>query len=99
MQNMSTWSSVNRRRFLECAACGFGGVALQAMLADVARAAQSPLASRAPHFAPAARRVIFLFMAGGPSQLDLFVPKPRLARDHGRRVGASGLPSGLQVGT
>ena len=99
MQDTSTWSSVNRRRFLECAACGFGGVALQAMLADVAQAAQSPLASRAPHFAPAARRVIFLFMAGGPSQLDLFVPKPRLARDHGKRVGVTNLPRGIPVGT
>jgi hypothetical protein len=89
----------HRRRFLQCAGCGFGGIALRAMLADVAEAATSPLASQAPHFAPSARRVIFLFMAGGPSQHDLFVPKPRLVRDHGRRVGASGLPRGLQVGT
>src|SRR5687768_15025129 len=85
----------SRRRFLECAGCGFGAVALRAMLADVASAAGSPLAPRAPHFTPRARRVIFLFMAGGPSQHDLFVPKPRLVRDHGRRVGASGLPRGL----
>src|SRR5436190_3831206 len=41
---------LSRRRFLECAACGFGSIALQAMLADVARAAASPLASRGPHF-------------------------------------------------
>lgn len=93
------FSHLNRRRFLKCAGCGFGAVALQAMLADVASAATSPLAPKAPHFRPRARRVIFLFMAGGPSQHDLFLPKPRLVRDHGRRVGASGLPRGLQVGT
>lgn len=91
--------SVSRRRFLECAACGFGGVALQAMFADLASAAQSPLASREPHFAPRAKRVIFLFMSGGPSQLDLFVPKPRLVRDHGNRVGVTNLPRGIPVGT
>jgi hypothetical protein len=90
---------LNRRRFLECAACGFGSVALQAMLADVARAAESPLAGRAPHFAPRAKRVIFLFMSGGPSQHDLFVPKPRLVRDHGKRVGVTNLPRGIPVGT
>ncbi|MFN0054265.1 MAG: DUF1501 domain-containing protein [Planctomycetales bacterium] len=92
----SEWS---RRQFLECAACGFGGVALQAMLADVAHAATSPLAGREPHFAPRAKRVIFLFMSGGPSQLDLFVPKPRLVRDHGQRVGVTNLPRGIPVGT
>src|SRR5260221_10097267 len=91
--------NLSRRRFLECAACGFGSIALQAMLADVSRAAQNPLAGRAPHFAPRAQRVIFLFMAGGPSQLDLFVPKPRLARDHGQRVGVTNLPRGIPVGT
>jgi hypothetical protein len=92
-------NSLSRRHFLQCAACGFGGVALQSMLADVAAAAENPLAMRAPHFTPRAKRVIFLFMAGGPSQLDLFVPKPRLARDHGQRVGLSNLPKGIPVGT
>ena len=91
--------SYSRRRFLECAACGFGSIALQAMLADLACAAQSPLAGREPHFAPRAKRVIFLFMAGGPSQHDLFVPKPRLVRDHGQRVGVTNLPRGIPVGT
>lgn len=90
---------LSRRHFLECAACGFGGVALQAMLADVAAAASSPLASREPHYAPRAKRVIFLFMSGGPSQHDLFVPKPRLVRDHGQRVGVTNLPRGIPVGT
>lgn len=90
---------LNRRQLLECAACGFGSIALQAMLADVVTAAQSPLAPRGSHFAPKAKRVIFLFMSGGPSQLDLFVPKPRLLREHGQRVGVSNLPRGIPVGT
>lgn len=98
-QHMPCVPSLNRRRFLQHAACGFGGVALHAMLADVAAAADNPLAPRTPHFVPRAKRVIFLFMAGGPSQHDLFVPKPRLVRDHGKRVGLTDLPSGIPVGT
>lgn len=92
-------SARDRRQFLQCAACGFGGVALRAMLADVAAAADRPLAPRAPRFSPSAKRVIFLFMAGGPSQHDLFAPKPRLVRDHGQRVGVTDLPQGIPVGT
>ena len=44
----------------------------------------SPLAPKAPHFAPRAKRVIFLFMHGGPSQVDTFDYKPLLQRDHGK---------------
>ncbi|QDT74687.1 hypothetical protein I41_38850 [Lacipirellula limnantheis] len=98
-QQLSYVPAVNRRDFLQRAACGFGSIALQAMLADIATAAKAPLAPRATHFAARAKRVIFLFMAGGPSQHDLFVPKPRLVRDHGRRVGLTDLPSGAPVGT
>jgi len=73
-------------------------VALQAMLANVASASESPLALRAPHVPARAKRVIFVFLAGGPSQHDLFVPKPRLVRDHGKRVGVTNLPRGVAVG-
>ena len=45
-----------------------------------------PLSRRAPHFAPRARRVIFLFIQGGPSQLDLFDPKPLITRKHGEKI-------------
>lgn len=78
-----------RREFLRYSACGFGGLALQGLLesqglgADVA---QKPFNPSGPHHAPQARRVIFLFMAGGPSQLDLFDPKPLIARKHGQRI-------------
>ena len=90
---------LNRRHFLECAGCGFGAVALQAMFAGVARSAEGPSALCDPQLAPRAKRVIFLFMAGGPSQLDLFVPKPRLVQHHGKRVGVTNLPRGIAVGT
>ncbi|HLJ10933.1 MAG TPA: DUF1501 domain-containing protein, partial [Planctomycetaceae bacterium] len=69
-----------------------------AMLAGVASAVEQPLANRAPHFSPRAKRVIFLFMAGGPSQHDLFAPKPRLIHEHGKPVGAKNLPRGIPVG-
>lgn len=69
------------------------------MLAEASDTSKDPLASRVPNYAPRAKRVIFLFMAGGPSQHDLFVPKPRLIAYHGRRVGVANLPRGVQVGT
>ena len=78
---------------------GFGGVSLLALLADEARAAvdtapttvptakPGPLAPRQPHFTAKARHVIFLYMDGGPSQVDTFDPKPRLDREHGKKFG------------
>src|SRR3954465_3688742 len=74
----------SRRRVLQAAGAGFGSLALAAMLADEAKADLNPLAPRPPHFPPRARRVIFLFMPGGPSEGDPCDPKPRLARDHGK---------------
>ena len=68
----------------------FGAVALSALLAEDARAAapavreRNPLAPRSPHFRPRAKRVIFLFMHGGVSQVDTFDYKPLLERDHGK---------------
>lgn len=65
---------------------GFGSLALSALLADSARAAAQPdpLDPRPPHYRARAKRVIFLFMKGGPSQMDTFDPKPRLQHDHGK---------------
>jgi len=96
---MNTLPHASRRRFLRNAACGFGGLALNAMLADVARATANPLAAREPQFQPKAKRVIFLFMAGGPSQHDLFDFKPRLAKEHGKRLGLTKNPMPFPVGT
>ena len=73
---------VTRREMLSRAGAGFGGLALAGLLGAEARA--NPLAVQAPHFAPRAKRVIFLFMHGGPSQVDTFDYKPALQRDHGK---------------
>ena len=80
------YNTPNRRRFLQASACGFGGLALQHMLSNVAVAASNPLAVREPHFAPRAKRVIFLFIAGGPSQPDLFDPKELIRKKHGEKI-------------
>ena len=68
----------SRRRLLQSASCGFGYLAAAGLAAEQARAANS-LTARAPHFRPRAKRVIFLFMQGGPSHVDSFDYKPRLA--------------------
>lgn len=77
---------VSRRHLLRRTACGFGMLGLRSLLADAAPAPRNtdPLAPKPPHFEPRARRVIFLFMHGGPSHLDTFDPKPRLTQDHGK---------------
>ena len=79
----------SRRDLLRCLGGGFGGVALAALLQEgrahaVDGAVGNPLAPRSPHFPPRAKRVIFLFMPGGPSQVDTFDPKPRLTADDGQ---------------
>src|SRR4051812_6822460 len=84
----------SRRRFLRRAAHGFGAMALATMLAeDEAAAAPAgavfdPFLPRKPHFEPRAKSVIFLFMEGGPSHVDLFDPKPELARMNGKPLPA-----------
>ena len=78
---------LTRRDMLLRCANGFGAVALAALLAeDEARAAPKPTAAstRGRHHAARARNVIFLYMDGGPSQVDTFDPKPLLAKYHGK---------------
>lgn len=71
-----------RRHFLQSTACGFGSLALSA----IAQGASNPLSVRMPHHAAKAKRVIFLFMAGGVSHVDSFDYKPRLDRDNGKMM-------------
>src|SRR5690242_19700784 len=83
----------SRREFLLRAGAGFGGLALAALLARDAqggtrRSATNPLTPRAPHFPARARSVIFCFMDGGPSHIDLFDPKPHL-----KKLAVKPLPS------
>lgn len=76
----------NRRQFLQDSFCGIGSLALAAMMQEEeARAAANPLAAKPSHFAAKAKSVIFLFMAGGPSQVETFDPKPLLNRLHGQK--------------
>src|SRR5437763_14392315 len=91
----------SRRDFLLRAGGGCGGLALTWLLARDARAADkpapgkpvNPLAARKPHHEAKAKSVIFLFMVGGPSQVDLFDPKPELTRQHGKPLPPSfGMP-------
>jgi hypothetical protein len=76
---------ITRRDALRSAACGFGSLAMAALAADAARA-DNPLAARSPHFPPRAKRIIFLFMQGGVSQVDSFDYKPLLARHDGQAM-------------
>jgi hypothetical protein len=80
------WNSLSRREWLKSSGAGFAALALEALLAEESRAneAADPLAPRPAHFEPRARRVIFLFMHGGPSHIDTFDYKPFLSRDDGR---------------
>ena len=88
---------ISRREWLARSASGFGAMALAALLADEVRArprdSADPLAPRPPHHPAKARSVIFLYMDGGPSQVDTFDPKPRLDREHGRRIQAEVRPT------
>jgi hypothetical protein len=75
-----------RREFIRDGLCGFGGLALASLLHEeqVRAGSANPLAPQAPHHAAKARAVIFLFMAGGPSHLETFDPKPLLNQLHGQ---------------
>jgi len=107
---MSPLPMVSRRQLLTRSGMGIGGVALAGLLCKPAAgesaspaAPTSALGPRPPHFKPRAVRIIHLFMNGGPSQIDLFDPKPLLKKYEGKvlkddlkadkRIGGVGLPS------
>jgi len=75
-----------RRNFLRTTGAGFGYLAFQG-LANQAAARESVLAAKKPHFPAKAKRVIFLFMCGGPSQVDSFDYKPELTKRHEEALG------------
>ncbi len=85
---------LTRRELLQQSANGFGSLALATLLADPAYAglagaetrAKNPLAPRKSHYPAKVKSVIFLFMDGGPAQMDTFDPKPRLIKEHGTRI-------------
>jgi len=88
---------MNRRDFLTTCCSGMGGLALSSLLSSAARAQERkpleldplrPLAPRRPPFVPRAKRIIFLYQYGGPSQVDTWDHKPLLAKLHGKPVPA-----------
>jgi hypothetical protein len=77
--------AMSRRQMLGAFANGFGMLGLAGMLGPgLLAAGKSPLAAFPPPFTPRAKRIIFLFMSGGPSHVDLFDPKPKLAELNGK---------------
>ncbi|MDQ3624464.1 MAG: DUF1501 domain-containing protein, partial [Verrucomicrobiota bacterium] len=83
---------ITRRHFFGKCGVGVGAIALNWLLREDGFAAGAtridpahPMAPRLPHFAPKAKRVIYLFMAGGPSHLDLFDDKPKLRELQGQK--------------
>src|SRR5580704_13078860 len=75
-----------RRHFFRDCGVGLGSMALASLIDRdaVASPSANPIAPRRPHFEPKAKAVIFIFMAGGPSQLELFEPKPELNKLDGK---------------
>ncbi len=96
--------ATTRREMLRASACGFGQTVLAALAGSTfagrdargsegQKSASAALFAPAPHFRPRAQRVIFLFMWGGPSHVDLFDPKPRLNTDNGKPLAGSSVGS------
>lgn len=83
---MTSPLSLSRRQALSRVACGFGFLALAGMAAQAATRGANPVAARAGHHRPRAKRVIFLFMGGGVSHLDSFDYKPALYANDGRML-------------
>ncbi len=80
------WNVASRREFFTRAGSGLAGLALADLLAA---SPADPLAAKAPHHPARAKSVIFLFMEGGPSQVDTFDPKPLLTKLHGQPLPPS----------
>jgi hypothetical protein len=92
------WNVTSRREFFTRAGSGLAGIALTSMLAEAAKS--DPLAPKVPHHPPLAKSVIFLFMEGGPSHVDLFDPKPALSKLDGKPIPDSiGKPKQTSRGT
>ena len=98
---------LTRRQALQQAAVGFGAMAVNSMFqqeqlfaaeAALAKERRYDLKPKAPHFAPKAKRVIFIYIGGGPSTIDMFDPKPALMKYDGKPAPFQ-LTLGLSDGT
>ncbi|MEM9657250.1 MAG: DUF1501 domain-containing protein [Planctomycetota bacterium] len=83
--------NASRRELLQSAACGFAALAATGMGARFGNASLSSGSAAPPMYAPKAKRIIFLFMAGGPSHVDTFDHKPELARRNGQEIDFVGV--------
>ncbi|MEY3172609.1 MAG: hypothetical protein RLZZ436_522 [Planctomycetota bacterium] len=97
----------SRRDWLACTGTGIGLLALPTLLSANAaadtdslqtNALRNPLAPRQPHFAPRARRLVHIYLNGGPSQVDTWDPKPELTRWGGRRLPLGNLTTERETG-
>ena len=88
--NIDPLQFITRRHFFSRCALGLGSIALGSLLNETrASAFINPMAPRRSHFRPRAKNVIYLFMAGGPSQLELFDYKPKLIELNGQPIPES----------
>src|SRR6266567_2012124 len=95
---------MTRREALRKSGAGFGMIGLAGLLGDQTKAAiiasgEASLDPKPPHFAPRAKQVIFLFLNGGPSQVDTFDPKPALAKYHGTPMPGDNIVAKRERGT
>src|SRR5215510_12198308 len=81
----SSSAPLSRREFLWQSGGGLGGIALASLLSNEAHGERETLTRPLPHFAPKAKRVVQLFMAGAASHIDLFDYKPELVKRHGQK--------------
>jgi hypothetical protein len=91
------WHVANRREFFTQAGSGLAAMALASLMAEDVQAAVDPLDPKPPHVPPRAKSIIFCFMEGGPSHVDLFDPKPALEKYIGQQVPPSFHPETLGV--
>src|ERR1700680_3463183 len=104
MKNISNAIRLSRREALRTLGNGFGMVGVASTLgatllhADVTNTLHAPLSPKAPHFAPRAKHVIFLFLNGGMSQVDTFDPKPMLEKYDGKPAPGGNLKTTSKTG-
>ena len=87
MNDLLPLQELTRRHFFSRCSMGLGSVALASLMDE--RLLGNPFAPMQSHFSPKAKNVIYLFMAGGPSHLDLFDWKPELKKRHGQDIPKS----------